>query len=81
MTAAPVKPPESDLARKPGFTILRYFADLALAADNLRAQKTRSFLTALGIVFGDIGTSPLYAMRESALAAGGNLPGPAATAR
>jgi putative ABC transport system permease protein len=52
MTAAPVKPPEGDLARKPGFTILRYFADLALAADNLRAQKTRSFLTALGIVFG-----------------------------
>jgi KUP system potassium uptake protein len=31
---------------------------------------------ALGVVFGDIGTSPLYAMRESALAAGGHLPGP-----
>ena len=29
---------------------------------------------ALGVVFGDIGTSPLYAMRESALAAGGRLP-------
>ena len=28
-------------------------------------------LGALGVVFGDIGTSPLYAMRESALAAGG----------
>src|ERR1700761_955502 len=27
-------------------------------------------LGALGVVFGDIGTSPLYAMRESALAAG-----------
>jgi putative ABC transport system permease protein len=52
MTAAPVKPEASDQARRPGFTILRYFADLALAADNLRAQKTRSFLTALGIVFG-----------------------------
>ena len=26
---------------------------------------------ALGVVFGDIGTSPLYAMRKSALAAGG----------
>src|SRR5258708_5087682 len=32
-------------------------------------------LGALGVVFGDIGTSPLYAMRESALAAGGALPG------
>jgi KUP system potassium uptake protein len=31
-------------------------------------------LGALGIVFGDIGTSPLYAMRESVQAAGGNLP-------
>ncbi len=27
---------------------------------------------ALGVVFGDIGTSPLYAMRETALAAGGH---------
>ncbi len=33
-------------------------------------------LGALGVVFGDIGTSPLYAMRESALAAGGAAPGP-----
>jgi KUP system potassium uptake protein len=31
-------------------------------------------LGALGVVFGDIGTSPLYAMRESVQAAGGNLP-------
>jgi KUP system potassium uptake protein len=30
---------------------------------------------ALGVVFGDIGTSPLYAMKQSALAAGGALPG------
>jgi KUP system potassium uptake protein len=35
-------------------------------------------LGALGVVFGDIGTSPLYAMRESALAAGGAMPGPEA---
>jgi KUP system potassium uptake protein len=35
-------------------------------------------LGALGVVFGDIGTSPLYAMRESALAAGQGAPGPAA---
>src|SRR3954469_15998219 len=33
---------------------------------------------ALGVVFGDIGTSPLYAMRVSAQAAGGALPGPSA---
>ncbi len=31
-------------------------------------------LGALGVVFGDIGTSPLYAMRESALSAGGATP-------
>ncbi len=32
-------------------------------------------LGALGVVYGDIGTSPLYAMRESAWALGGKLPG------
>ncbi len=31
-------------------------------------------LGALGVVFGDIGTSPLYAMSQSALAAGGAVP-------
>lgn len=31
-------------------------------------------LGALGVVYGDIGTSPLYAIRESALAAGGTVP-------
>jgi len=35
-------------------------------------------LGALGVVFGDIGTSPLYAMRASAQAAGGAVPGPMA---
>ncbi|HEY5339115.1 MAG TPA: potassium transporter Kup [Rhizomicrobium sp.] len=30
---------------------------------------------ALGVVFGDIGTSPLYAMKQSAIAAGGDVPG------
>jgi KUP system potassium uptake protein len=33
---------------------------------------------ALGVVFGDIGTSPLYAMRASVQAAGGTTPGPMA---
>ncbi|MGH7486925.1 MAG: KUP/HAK/KT family potassium transporter, partial [bacterium] len=32
----------------------------------------------MGIVYGDIGTSPLYAVRESALAAGGAAPNAAA---
>src|SRR5258708_12718114 len=31
---------------------LRYISDLPLAFDNLRAQKTRTVLTALGIIFG-----------------------------
>src|SRR4051812_5577117 len=35
-------------------------------------------LGALGVVFGDIGTSPLYAMRESALAVGNHAINPAA---
>ncbi|HYL73239.1 MAG TPA: ABC transporter permease [Bryobacteraceae bacterium] len=51
MTAAPVKPTEEPV-HKVGFSIRRYLADFLLAADNLRAQKTRTFLTALGIVFG-----------------------------
>ena len=33
-------------------SVLRYLADMPLAFDNLRAQKTRTVLTALGIVFG-----------------------------
>ncbi|MGY9105961.1 MAG: KUP/HAK/KT family potassium transporter, partial [Alphaproteobacteria bacterium] len=31
-------------------------------------------LTALGIVYGDIGTSPLYAIRQSVLATSGAMP-------
>jgi KUP system potassium uptake protein len=49
------------------------------------ADKTKSFkhqaaltLGALGVVFGDIGTSPLYAMRETVLATGRGHPGTAA---
>jgi len=41
-----------------------------------RSLKRDAMLTlgALGVVFGDIGTSPLYAMRETVLATGGALP-------
>ncbi len=35
-------------------------------------------LGALGVVFGDIGTSPLYAVKQSVIAAGGALPAPPA---
>jgi KUP system potassium uptake protein len=41
--------------------------------ENVPVRRTLGLtLGALGVVFGDIGTSPLYAMRESALAAGGH---------
>jgi KUP system potassium uptake protein len=35
-----------------------------------RSRRATLTLAALGVVYGDIGTSPLYALRESALAAG-----------
>jgi KUP system potassium uptake protein len=43
-------------------------------------MKRRAALTlaALGVVYGDIGTSPLYALRETALSAGGPSPSHAA---
>jgi KUP system potassium uptake protein len=49
----------------------------SLAHGTPASGRRRAGLTlgALGVVFGDIGTSPLYAMKQSALAAGGALPG------
>jgi len=48
-------------------------------ASSSRARRNIGLtIAALGVVYGDIGTSPLYAVRESALAAGGHTPGPAA---
>ncbi len=44
---------------------------------SLRRKATLT-LGALGVVFGDIGTSPLYAMRETTLATGGAHPSQAA---
>ncbi|HET7717016.1 MAG TPA: potassium transporter Kup [Bauldia sp.] len=45
------------------------------ALGNIQSPRTTSFWTltvgCIGVVYGDIGTSPLYAFRESALAAGG----------
>src|SRR5882672_7668396 len=39
-------------------------------------RKRQAWLTlgALGVVYGDIGTSPLYAVRQSVLATGGDMP-------
>ena len=53
-------------------------ADHAHAPDAPASFKRNAALTlgALGVVFGDIGTSPLYAMRETALATGGSMPHP-----
>src|SRR5947209_8943711 len=53
MTVAPAVKIEADEPPRPSrFPLRRYLGDLLLAADNLRAQKTRTFLTALGIIFG-----------------------------
>ncbi|HEY1710909.1 MAG TPA: potassium transporter Kup [Rhizomicrobium sp.] len=46
----------------------------ASAASSPLRRELGLTIGALGVVFGDIGTSPLYAMRESARAAGGDLP-------
>jgi KUP system potassium uptake protein len=57
--------------------------DQAFSTPAIHSPKPSSFkrelgltVGALGVVFGDIGTSPLYAMSQSALAAGGNSPQP-----
>jgi len=45
------------------------------AADHpRRLPQFGAVLAVLGVVYGDIGTSPLYAVRESALAADGHIP-------
>src|SRR5579862_5610838 len=47
------------------------------SATSARSRRRTAALTlgALGVVFGDIGTSPLYAMRETVRATGGIAPG------
>src|ERR1700752_4227826 len=50
-------------------------AQAALAPPLLTPSRERALLLgALGIVYGDIGTSPLYAVRQSVLATGGAHP-------
>jgi len=50
-------------------------ASHAPAATAPASRELKLTIGALGVVFGDIGTSPLYAMKQSALAAGGAVPG------
>ncbi|HEY2068327.1 MAG TPA: potassium transporter Kup [Rhizomicrobium sp.] len=50
----------------------------APASHGARGRMAMLTLGALGVVFGDIGTSPLYALRESVLATGGVYPSRAA---
>ena len=52
-------------------------SDIALKESSFRREAGLT-LGALGVVFGDIGTSPLYAVKQSVIAAGGNLPAPPA---
>ena len=51
---------------------------VAAAASNTAAPETQSLLAlslgSVGVVYGDIGTSPLYAFREAVAAAGGSGP-------
>ena len=51
-------------------------ASRAIEGSESEAAPTRNFLAlmlgSIGVVYGDIGTSPLYAFRESVLAATGN---------
>ncbi|HXJ03287.1 MAG TPA: potassium transporter Kup [Micropepsaceae bacterium] len=49
---------------------------VASKATGLAWRKRQAWLTlgALGVVYGDIGTSPLYAVRQSVLATGGQMP-------
>ncbi|HEY3779229.1 MAG TPA: potassium transporter Kup [Rhizomicrobium sp.] len=51
-------------------------ATLAAPPTNSVGRSAALTLGALGVVFGDIGTSPIYAMRESVRATGGAMPAP-----
>src|SRR5499427_3736956 len=46
----------------------------ALPRHNMKSRAAAAALTALGIVYGDIGTSPLYAFKQAAQAGGGLSP-------
>src|SRR5579871_4818612 len=54
---------------------LQALAALPAPPEHSRGRTWALTLGALGVVFGDIGTSPIYAMRESVHATGGAMPG------
>jgi len=66
-----VKPTESFASSLNGAALPEDTAGPSKSSASRTAALT---LGALGVVFGDIGTSPLYAMRESVQAAGAGLP-------
>ncbi len=73
--------PNSDSAPDRGAKVTEAVAEPAPQAPAAGHDNGRFWvltLAALGVVYGDIGTSPLYALRESVLATGGAVPGPMA---
>ncbi len=63
-----------------GETVSSFASPSGVAASLASSRKRQAVLAlgALGVVYGDIGTSPLYALRETALSAGGAAPSAAA---
>ena len=52
----------------------KVFQHAGLSGQDDRKQPAAAALTALGIVYGDIGTSPLYAFKQAAQAGGAPTP-------
>jgi KUP system potassium uptake protein len=74
--APPPSEPEDDAERGASSRVAQLVADAPETATAPAGRRLALLtLTALGIVYGDIGTSPLYAMRECFLAAEGVGPG------
>jgi KUP system potassium uptake protein len=74
-TIEPSAPERSDADPLAAHDTMPLGRDHAPQGSGFRHQAALT-LGALGVVFGDIGTSPLYAMRETALATGGSHPQP-----
>jgi KUP system potassium uptake protein len=68
-----IAPDMFEAERKNQAAQVQHAADQATAIPSRRRTAALT-LGALGVVFGDIGTSPLYAMRESVQAGAGGLP-------
>jgi len=81
-TANPTAPAEEAIVphdgprREPGTEEVLTLPPQPAAASSGRERHLMLTLGALGVVFGDIGTSPLYALRETVFATGGKVPHP-----